>query len=402
MLLSTGRNKPRNVSVKARTPNKSTLDATHNSKVQYFQELKKNLPDKKRELYQKEKKLDYLNNTPDLNCTEEQIFEKNSLRTEIKTLKNQITDIENNREELDYYLRAGKILFEYYENANRTPKSEPKTILDFLEKKEPQTKNHFSDIGNFVTKTEKFQRADLYEEFLSVINPHYVRIPEQDDRNDAFCSKCQEYRLLNSAEACMICTGCGESVPLILDSDKPNYKDVHVETCFFAYKRMNHFNECLSQFQAKESTEIPNEIYDTILMEMKKERNTNLASLTRKKVRAYLKKHSDKEYNKYYEHIPHIINRLNGIQPKTMTPKMEEELRIMFRQIQEPFERHRPETRKNFLNINYVLHKFCELKGWDDFVTHFPLLKSKDILYMQDKIWKNICADLNWMFIPSR
>ena len=48
-------------------------------------------------------------------------------------------------------------------------------------------------------------------------------------------------------------------------------------------------------------------------MEMKKERNTNLASLTKEKVKKYLKKHSNKKFNKYYEHIPHIINRLNGL-----------------------------------------------------------------------------------------
>jgi hypothetical protein len=31
----------------------------------------------------------------------------------------------------------------------------------------------------------------------------------------------------------------------------------------------------------------------------------------------------------------------------------------------------------------------------------FPLLKNKDKLYQQDKIWQNICADLKWQFIRS-
>ena len=105
--------------------------------------------------------------------------------------------------------------------------------------------------------------------------------------------------------------------------------------------------------------------------------------------------------NKYYEHIPHIINRLNGLPPKTLTPKMEEELRTMFRKIQGPFEKHRPKDRKNFLNTNYVLHKLCQLKGWDEFLICFPLLKSKEKLAQQDIIWKKICAELEWEFVAS-
>ena len=46
----------------------------------------------------------------------------------------------------------------------------------------------------------------------------------------------------------------------------------------------------LAQFQAKESTQIPNELYDKILLEIKKERITNMADLTPIKVRDILKK----------------------------------------------------------------------------------------------------------------
>lgn len=43
----------------------------------------------------------------------------------------------------------------------------------------------------------------------------------------------------------------------------------------------------------------------------------------------------------------------------------------------------------------------CELLGKDDLLKYFPLLKSKQKLHEQDKIWKDICADLRWQFIPS-
>ena len=71
------------------------------------------------------------------------------------------------------------------------------------------------------------------------------------------------------------------------------------------YKRVNHFKEWIKQFQAKESTNIPDEVYDRILCEIKKERITNMSKLDHIKLRQILKRLN---LNKYYEHIHHIIN----------------------------------------------------------------------------------------------
>ena len=105
---------------------------------------------------------------------------------------------------------------------------------------------------------------------------------------------------------------------------------------------------------------------------------------------------SDKKYNQHYDHIFHIINRLNGDKPLSMTPEMEEKLRYLFLQIQEPFEKYCPEDRKNFISYNFVFYKFCEMLGYYEFLRYFPLLKSKDKLYDQEKIWQKIMGDIGW------
>ena len=84
-----------------------------------------------------------------------------------------------------------------------------------------------------------------------------------------------------------------------------------------------------------------------------------------------------------------------------MSREIEERLRVMFREIQNPFIKYCPKDRKNFLSYSYVLHKFCELLEYDDFLDKFPLLKSREKLHQQDLIWKNICEYLNWEFIKS-
>ena len=123
-----------------------------------------------------------------------------------------------------------------------------------------------------------------------------------------------------------------------------------------------------------------------------------MLDITPSKVRDYLKKLG---LNKYYEHTAHIIDRLNGKRPPIIPPDIEDKLRKMFLEIQEPFMKVCPPERKNFLSYSYVLHKFVELLGYDEYKILFPLLKSRQKLYQQDLIWKEICKINKWMFIKS-
>lgn len=155
----------------------------------------------------------------------------------------------------------------------------------------------------------------------------------------------------------------------------------------------------LSQFQAKETTEIPEEVYEKILVEIKKERITNLETLTTQKIRQYLKKI---KCNKYYDHAAYILYQINGVPPPTISKELEEKLKIMFKEIQAPFLEVCPrKVRKNFLNYSYVLHKFVELLGLDEYKKYFPLLKDRQKLHETDMIWKKICEKLNWEFYKS-
>jgi hypothetical protein len=99
-----------------------------------------------------------------------------------------------------------------------------------------------------------------------------------------------------------------------------------------------------------------------------------LDEITHAKIRGLLKK---LRLNKYYEHVPYITNILNGIKAPSMPQELEERLRLMFKDIQKPFDQNCPSDRKNFLSYSYVLYKFCELLEEDEYLQYFPLLKSK-------------------------
>ena len=56
----------------------------------------------------------------------------------------------------------------------------------------------------------------------------------------------------------------------LIENEKPSYKEPPKEVCFYAYKRINHFREILAQFQAKETTQIPDEVLKMLKIKLKR------------------------------------------------------------------------------------------------------------------------------------
>ena len=154
----------------------------------------------------------------------------------------------------------------------------------------------------------------------------------------------------------------------------------------------------LSQFQAKESTEIPADIIELIKNELKKMRIKKMDNMPLSHFKTILKK---LKLNEYYEHIPYIKSKITNVPAPTISKDIENKFKSMFDQIQEPFEKYCPKDRINFLSYSYVLHKFCQLLELDEFIKCFPLLKSRVKLRSQDEIWKKICKDVKWEYYPS-
>ena len=379
--------KVKNKTTKKLVDKRVTLDAKHNEKINFINNNNDIIKSKQSELdklnkqYNKLKKTDYRKNIDKILDLKDKII---SIETYLKTL--------NKNEDINYLLDTGHILFKYYDSVENKEKNK---IINNIKTKTNNNKS-VSEYFNINTQSNGISKAQMYDTYLTKLNN--TNFKNITNKNIDICSTCNKEKKLFLSEGKMICEICGDENRILIDSDKPSYKDPPREISYFAYKRINHFNEWLAQFQAKESTDIPKEIYDEILIELKKERIMNINNLTQKKLREILKK---LKKNKYYEHIPHIINKLNGIPPPIMTRKTEEELRRMFKEIQIPFQNHCPIERKNFLSYSYILHKFVQLLELDEFIPCFVLLKSREKLHQQDVIWKKICEELKWEFIPS-
>jgi hypothetical protein len=247
-------------------------------------------------------------------------------------------------------------------------------------------------------------KHDLYklnctnvQQYLHNVDHSFIDLDRFTYRTD-ICAQCQQGEMVPiDSEGILVCNKCSSFIVYFTENEKPSYKEPPKEACFYAYKRINHFREIIAQFQAKETTQIDASIIVAIEHQIRKERIT-LDQFTDAKAKEILKKLG---YNKYYEHIPFIKDKL-GIKPPVMSPELEETLCSLFMEIQGPYARFCPDERVNFLNYYYTIYKLCELLGQTQFLSYFPMLKDRDKRIEQDEIWKNICKELKWIFIPTQ
>ena len=221
----------------------------------------------------------------------------------------------------------------------------------------------------------------------------------ENKRNNIFrCPGCDGKTTNDISSGLSVCFNCGLTEKTnISNLPEWNHAETHEYIKPYSYKRTNHFKEWINQIQGREGTLIPNEVINLLIIEIKKERLKDKTLITYSKIKEFLKK---LKLNKYYEHIPFIKDKL-GIKPPIMSPELEEKLCNLFMEIQAPYSKYCPDNRVNFLNYYYTIYKLCELLNQNQYLPYFPMLKDVDKRIEQDIIWKNICKELNWDFVPT-
>ena len=239
----------------------------------------------------------------------------------------------------------------------------------------------------------------LYEEYMSLMDKNYVKTTDTTKREMyEVCPTCNKTLWIDDESALSVCQLCGYCIPYIETGIQGLSYDEQVNVVklpHFTYKRINHFQDLLTQVQAQQFATVPTFVIDRVKHEMQKYRIQTATPQVVKRMLKILK------LGKYYEHCNYIVSHLGGSAPPRISEKTISTLTQMFTDIQEPYEKICPESRKNFFNYNYVIYKFCEIIKDEDIKQHFPLLKSKIKLREQDEMWKKICKIKHWEFIPT-
>ena len=181
---------------------------------------------------------------------------------EYNELKKRIDELEERcEEEIDYYTNTASILFNYYnivENNIEEPvvnnvKDINKGILKYFVK-------HTSNIEE--TKDEEAKKhvapkdkATLLEEYIAFTSSNYVKTMNPDALGGAgtdkdscgACGACGHCGSMNRVtmvtDSIICCYDCHSVEHIIVDHDKPSYKESPREISYYSYRRINHLNE---------------------------------------------------------------------------------------------------------------------------------------------------------------
>jgi hypothetical protein len=359
-----------------------TLDSKHKD---YINEFTKD--DKDRIPFLKEEKNNLSKQLTNISLNIEQQLD---LKDKIEEITRKIKKLQSKKK--DYYLDNSKYIFEYFENKKNISSKESAAPLT---NKNTLLENFFK-IKKEDSSMNELKTSNIVQKYLSNLDENFIDMNQYVHPSN-ICQYCNNGELIPlEDEGVLLCNSCSRNILYLVENDKPSYKEPPKEVCFYAYKRINHFKEIIAQFQGKETTQIPQEVIENIKQQIKKER-IDISEITNSKTKEILKKLS---YNKFYEHIPYIKEKL-GIPPPIMSIEFEETLFNLFIELQAPYSKFCPDDRVNFLNYYYTAYKLCELLGETQYLEHFPMLKDREKRIDQDNIWKKICEELNWEFIPT-
>jgi len=310
------------------------------------------------------------------------------IRQKIANLRSQRTN---------YLLDNSKYIFQYFEEKKKISSggnNQNTNVLNTFFKIKANSEESANVNSEKYTSSKK-----AFQNYWKNVNNEILNIQDFVVPSD-MCESCHAGELIpQDEEGILICNNerCGKFITHIVDSSKPTNKEPPNEVSYTAYIRLNHFKEILSQFQAKETTQIPDEIIEQIRNRIKKERITDMTTINYDKMRDILRK---LRLNKYFEHIQYI-NSIFGIKPPIMNEELHETLCVLFIEIQKPWAVHCPANRSNFFNYTYTLYQLCVLLDQTQYLPYIPMMKDREKQLEQDMIWKKVCNDLDWEFFAT-
>ena len=272
-----------------------TIDAKHSEMINYFKDQQESIPVLKEEL----KKLvaEYNNKNTSRKNDINYIIYRDGIREKINDIKNRINTIMNNDDLNRYYLEVGTLLHSYYENVENSKNIENNysenfeenllnyseviddedesddedeeivettknvSLLNFFDQTNLKDKENESvetdilknysvytsmKISDFVKEESTFKKKNVLDEYLQKIDPNYIA-KIKVDINICKCRNCKSEMTVYPSDGIQICENCGLQENILIESDKPSFKDPPMEVCYFSYKRINHYNEYYRQ-----------------------------------------------------------------------------------------------------------------------------------------------------------
>jgi hypothetical protein len=205
---------------------------------------------------------------------------------------------------------------------------------------------------------------------------------------------------IDAPMSALICKSCGflrELLGTVFD-DEQFYFQEGQRTKHGTYDPSKHCRFWVERIQARETTDIPQAIIQSIKDCIRRDKIKNKNQITCRLIRKYLR---DTRNSKYNEHVPLIRKIITGITPPQLTDYEMQLILIYFDKITHIFTEIKPRSIKNSLFHPYLIFKILGqiLNAKKDKIRLHRLLEcihlqSHNTLIANDKIWVMICDQI--------
>ena len=202
-----------------------TLDTQHTLKIKEFQTKQSTIDEKQEELGTLITSIQDITKTPLSNLSKSEFQEYLELSDKKNDLEREISKIRKSIDEVDYYIDTADIIFKYYdivENGNVLDNENAQIVT------ENSILKFFSSSDNSKPEDENEKkdddRASLLEKYMECTDGNYLKsVQQQECENCPVCDSKNRTLLVN--DGLMYCNECYTIETVIIDHEKPSYKD---------------------------------------------------------------------------------------------------------------------------------------------------------------------------------
>jgi hypothetical protein len=332
----------------------------------------------------------------------------------LKNLKDHLTLEIKEYENLKFFNVDVAPLIENYHNLNKQNMAIP-----FFNSNKTFLKEH-------VIKKEKIQHEFIkkLKEYTTLKNFEYMiknySFAPRSSPPPCICGNKTEFIKDDDRAVCALC-----STEQSLISNTSSFSDVgRVNMASkYTYNRKVHFRDCIIQYQGKQKTHIPEEIYTILELKLMEKNILNkqctdrlkrFEKVTRIMVLDILKELESKDVKKFYDDIVLIHHILTG-QPCDNIEYLEDSLLDDFDKLTETYDNiytsseelesdskgKNTNKRKNFINAQFVLYQLLKKHGHPCNEMDFLTLKTSERKRFHHTICKELFSILGWKYSYS-
>ncbi|QIH04937.1 DNA binding/packing protein [Dasineura jujubifolia toursvirus 2a] len=280
-------------------------------------------------------------------------------------------------------------MMQKYLSILRTPiKRDEKETLKYAENTKANILREYLDTIKMYIPQNIFDRLKLSSENIVELTINY-------------CGNCENTENFMKDGDVLVCGDCFSEVVKMGYYNNKSFNTSGTSKC--NYDRINHFKECLKQYQGKQNTFINPKVYTDIENALKMNgiiKNTNnkakkYENVKRSHIIYFLK---ELGYTKHYDDYILIHHLITG-KPANNLSDIEEQLIEDFEQISEKYSQlYSTFERKNFINMQFILYRLLQKYKYNFDNEDFITIKSFDKNMDRDKICKVIFESLNWEY----